>query len=139
MVTGKGHVDLAEEELTEEDMGGGHPGDDTWELEVDVYNAPTEIVIVAQLAGVDTNDLYIKVKEDVLTISGTKKRPASILKKDEHLFSGECKWGRFERAVILPQNVDVTKINAKLGKDKGELLKLFKFIDKQKKGSFTFK
>ena len=40
------------------------------QLAVDVYQTPTQIVIVAPIAGVKLSDIQVSVTEDVLTIKG---------------------------------------------------------------------
>lgn len=83
------------------------------DLAVDVYNHD-EIVIVAQVAGVAKNDIHISVKEDVLTISGEIKKPEGLPHDKRYLHTQECKWGKFSRPIILPQNVDIRRISAKI-------------------------
>lgn len=87
------------------------------DLKVDVYNEPLQIVIVAQLAGVDKNEVTVSVKEEVLTISGERKRPLGLQIDGKYLHTEECEWGKFSRPIILPQNADIKKINARMTKE----------------------
>jgi len=89
-----------------------------WDLEVDVYNTPSEILIVALLAGVDARDLGVKVKEDVLILSGKRPKPQKLQDISESLYEEAIHWGSFEKLVILPPNIRLDKIQAKLDKEK---------------------
>ncbi|MFN7160286.1 MAG: Hsp20/alpha crystallin family protein [Candidatus Gracilibacteria bacterium] len=84
------------------------------DLKVDVYNEPSQIVIVAQAAGVDRNEIAVTVKEEVLTISGERKRPEGLSIDDKYLHTEECEWGKFTRPIILPQNADIKRIHARM-------------------------
>lgn len=89
-----------------------------WDLDVDVYNTPSEIVIVAMLAGVDAQDLGVKVKEDVLVLTGTRNKPQKLQDIGEYLYEESLHWGSFEKLIILPPNIRLEKIQAKLDKEK---------------------
>ena len=85
----------------EQDMG---------QLSVDVYESPSELIIVAPIAGVKISDINISVTEDVLTISGQRKLEFQI-PQDDYLIQ-ECFWGEFSRSIVLPDNIDPASINA---------------------------
>jgi HSP20 family protein len=93
---------------------------DVLQLNVDIYQNPEEIVIFAQIPGAEVKDLDISLSEenDVLTIEGKIGLPKEINfdKEKSKLICQECKWGKFYRQIILPQEVDVEKVEAKLKK-----------------------
>lgn len=99
------------------------------DLPVDVYNDDEEIVIVAQIAGVSKDELSISVKEEVLTISGEIRQPLGLPTDKRFLHTQECVWGSFSRPIILPQNVDIRHINAKVVSDSILVLRLPKTSD----------
>jgi len=80
------------------------------QLALDIYQTPSNIVIVAPIAGVKLSDINVSVTEDVLTISGKRYLEFDIPEKD--YFTQECFWGDFSRSIVLPAAVDTTKINA---------------------------
>jgi len=80
------------------------------QLSIDVYETPTLLVIVAPVAGVKLSDINVTVTEDVLTIKGARQQEFSI--PEEDYLIQECFWGEFSRSIVLPSNVDSTKINA---------------------------
>ena len=80
------------------------------QLALDVYQTPTEIVILAPIAGVKMNDISVTVTEDVLTIKGKRYLEFNI--PDEDYLTQECFWGDFSRSIVLPSSADTSKINA---------------------------
>lgn len=103
--------DIAEEPAALKSL---NAGDQEIDLKVDVYNEPAQIVIVAQVAGVDRDEVSVTVKEEVLTIAGERKRPEGLSIDDRYLHTEECEWGKFIRPIILPQNADIKRIHARL-------------------------
>ena len=77
------------------------------QLTVDVYQTPTEIVIQSTVAGVDPENLDISITNESVTVRGRRERVERV--KEEDYFFQECYWGRFARAIILPQEVDGEK------------------------------
>ena len=80
------------------------------QLALDIYQTPTEIVIVAPIAGVKLSDIDVSVTEDVLTIKGKRYLEFDI--PEEDYFSQECFWGPFSREIILPADVDPNRAEA---------------------------
>jgi HSP20 family protein len=66
--------------------------------------------ITAELPGLDEKDIEVAVVDDLLTIKGEKKQEQES-KADNYHYS-ERHYGRFERAMRLPDDVDRTKIDA---------------------------
>lgn len=90
-------------------------------LDVDVYQTSSAVIIYAPIFGADISDVDVSIEgdNDVVTISGTRKRPES------HAFNGkptpegkyyaeEAVWGDFYRQIILPEEIDTDKAEAKL-------------------------
>lgn len=80
------------------------------ELAVDVYQTDQEIVVQSTVAGVSPDDLDINIENDVVTISGTRNNPNP--EEEKNYFYQECYWGPFSRQIILPEEVDVNRIEA---------------------------
>jgi HSP20 family molecular chaperone IbpA len=93
------------------------------QLDVDVLSTSEEVVIFAQVSGVDSKNLQVKLDPDgdAVIIEGERKRPtvwggqdrAALLDAGKFV-QQECKWEKFYRKVILPAEVDVTRLNAHL-------------------------
>jgi HSP20 family molecular chaperone IbpA len=89
------------------------------QLPVDVYQTDEHIVIYAQIPGLDISKLEISIEgdNDVVTIQGEYKRPEGEahngLSKGEFSLE-ECSWGQFFRQIILPQEIDFSRAEAKV-------------------------
>lgn len=69
-----------------------------------------EYRLTAELPGLKDEDVEISVADGVLTLKG-EKREAEEHKEDGYLMS-ERRYGKFERRVALPDDVDSDKIEA---------------------------
>jgi HSP20 family protein len=85
--------------------------------QLDVRENTNSIVIEAELPGVEEKDVSVSLANGVLTIKGEKKHEKE--EKGEAYYMAERSYGRFERAVRLPNTVDEGKVEAKF--DKGVL------------------
>ena len=85
--------------------------------DVDVAETDKEIVITAELPGLDEKDLEVTLAGDVLTIRGEKKAESEQKKGDAHYI--ERRFGAFSRSLRLPFVARGEKIEAKY--DKGVL------------------
>jgi len=90
------------------------------QLHVDVYQTERMIVIYAQAAGADMNDINVSIEgdADIVLIEGRRTLPEYIVfpKKKEAgaYFAQECVWGDFYRRIILPESVEIEKAEAKI-------------------------
>jgi HSP20 family protein len=90
------------------------------QLHVDVYQTERMIVIYAQAAGADMNDINVSIEgdADIVLIEGRRVLPEYIVfpKKKEQgaYFAQECIWGDFYRRIILPESVEIEKAEAKI-------------------------
>lgn len=90
------------------------------QLHVDVYQTERMIVVYAQSAGADMNDVHVSIEgdADIVLIEGKRIRPEYIVfpkKKVKGAFvAEECVWGDFYRRIILPESVNIDKADAKI-------------------------
>ena len=70
----------------------------------------TEYELVAEIPGMKVEDVELKVSDGLLRLTG-EKREQHEEREDGFLFS-ERRYGRFERAIELPQGIDHEKITA---------------------------
>jgi len=82
------------------------------QLTIDLYQTEKDIVIRSAIAGVRAQQLDISIENDVVTIKGFREEPPEQEKKD--YFYQECYWGAFSRKIILPVEVDPSRIQAKI-------------------------
>jgi HSP20 family protein len=78
---------------------------------VDAYETDDKVVLELEIPGVQKDELKITVEDGVLKISGEKKTERD--EKGRNYRIVERSFGKFERAFIIPDYVDVQKISAK--------------------------
>jgi len=76
---------------------------------VDIYENDDEILLHADMPGVDKNDIVVNIDNGKLTLSGVRKIKTS----------GAASWAEFgdveyHRTFSVPQTIDVEKVNAEL-------------------------
>jgi HSP20 family molecular chaperone IbpA len=86
------------------------------QLDVDIYQTSTKIVVYAPISGVKTDklDIFVENENDVITISGKKEIPKLIKDEEEEreYLCQENRWGEFYRQIILPEEINVSKIES---------------------------
>jgi HSP20 family protein len=81
---------------------------------VDVSETDKELLIAAELPGIEEKDVHIDVSGNVLTIRGEKKSESESKDKNYRLI--ERSYGAFSRRLELPAGVDLDAIKAKMEK-----------------------
>jgi len=85
-----------------------------WVPAMDLVESGDDLVLRADLPGLERDDVTIEVKDNVLTISGERK--AEHEEKSEGYYRVERSFGSFSRALTLPKGVDADKITAQFEK-----------------------
>ncbi len=85
------------------------------ELAIDFYSTEKEIVIQSAIAGVKPENINVSAENDIIIIKGERDDPSED--KEKNYFLQECYWGKFSRKIIVPEEIDSSKIDAvvKLG------------------------
>ena len=84
-----------------------------WAPVVDIRETPEAIHVVAELPGLDPEDVEVSIENSVLTIAGEKKHEVEEGKEDGAYHLIERRYGRFERSFTLPRTVDADAISAR--------------------------
>lgn len=82
----------------------------SWIPRIDVKSTGDDMVIYAEVPGLDRDDIDIEVTDGVLTIKGERKSETE--KTEEGWLVRERSYGAFERSVVLPDGVEADKISA---------------------------
>jgi HSP20 family protein len=77
---------------------------------MDVRETDKEIVVEAELPGIDEKDISLDLKDGVLTIRGEKKHEYDEKKENYRVM--ERRYGSFQRSLMLPDTVDQDKVEA---------------------------
>ena len=94
----------------EGDVRKGSKEDSAWLPSVDVSETKNDVVVKAELPGMDPKDIDITLSDGHLMIKGQKKHEKE--EKDEDYHFVERSYGSFVRAVHLPKEVKHDKISA---------------------------
>ncbi len=81
-----------------------------WNPVVDIYENEENIIITAELPGVDKKDMTVDVKGRVLTFKGERSTDNEV--KEDNYYRQERCYGKFERCFTLPVEIDPEKIKA---------------------------
>ncbi|MEX1994934.1 MAG: Hsp20/alpha crystallin family protein, partial [Steroidobacteraceae bacterium] len=81
-----------------------------WTPVANISETETEYLIKAELPEVGKEDVKVTVNEDVITISGERRKEAEL--KDETIHRIESHYGSFSRSFRLPEDADVGAIQA---------------------------
>ena len=83
----------------------------TWAPAVDIYETDShDLVLKAELPGMNREDIEVSVENSTLVLKGTKKFEADV--KEEQYRRIERSYGTFHRSFTLPNTVDATKVTA---------------------------
>lgn len=77
---------------------------------VDVIDRDNEIIVKAELPGVNKNDIDVSVTEDSVTIKGSTRHEEK--EEKDNYYRSEISRGEFLRTIALPAAVDGTKAKA---------------------------
>ncbi|MBN2223288.1 MAG: Hsp20/alpha crystallin family protein [Deltaproteobacteria bacterium] len=81
-----------------------------WSPPVDIYETDKAVILKAELAGLNKNDVTIEIKDSNLVLRGERKFEKDI--KEENYHRIERSYGSFSRTFSLPQTVDSSKVTA---------------------------
>ena len=82
----------------------------SWAPAVDIYETENEIVLTAEVPGIEEKDIEIKIEDNTLTLRG--ERMFTKEAKEENYHRLERSYGAFYRAFTLPNSVDPENIKA---------------------------
>jgi HSP20 family protein len=77
---------------------------------VDLFEEKDEIVVKAELPGMDKDNIEVNLTDHTLTIKGEKKKEEEV--KEENYYRSERSYGSFVRTLELPAEVHSDKVKA---------------------------
>ena len=87
---------------------------ETFVPRVDVREEDNQVIISAELPGMDQKDIDVEVTRDSVRIAGEKKEEEK--KEEKGYYRHEIARGSFERVIDLPAEVDEDKAEAEFSK-----------------------
>jgi len=82
----------------------------TWSPAVDVFETDQNLVVKAELPGIDPKDVEIRVENNTLFLQGQRKFENEV--KEENYHRIERSYGSFTRTFALPGSIDAEKVSA---------------------------
>ena len=82
----------------------------TWKPPMDMNETPEEVIIVAEVPGVDKDDLEVEISSKAVRIKGN--RYARHCSCNATYLLAELQYGRFERILFLPAPIDPEIVSA---------------------------
>jgi len=104
-------MDRLFEDFMEKSPARAEPGAQIWNPEIDVRETETEIVVEAEIPGIDQKDVNVSIKDNMLTLKGEKKIEKE--EKEANYYRAERTYGSFMRSFTLPTLVVADKVAAK--------------------------
>jgi HSP20 family protein len=77
---------------------------------VDIFETADNIVLKAELPGIDPNDVEIRVEDNTLYLKGERKFEREV--KEENYHRVERSYGAFARSFSLPNSIAAEKVVA---------------------------
>ena len=95
-----------------------------------VHETDKEVVVTAELPGLDKADLNLRVTPEGLVIRGEKREEKEDARRDFHV--SERRYGSFLRTVPLPDGIDTERAEARV--DRGVLTVRFPKLEARREG-----
>ena len=81
-----------------------------WAPAVDIYETDSDIVLKAELPGVDPKDVEVRVEDNTLYLKGERKFEKEV--KEQNYHRVERSYGTFARSFSLPNSISADKAKA---------------------------
>jgi len=82
----------------------------SWAPAVDIFETDENLVVKAELPGVDPKDVEVRVEDSTLYLKGQRKFENEV--KDENYHRIERSYGSFTRTFALPSSINADKVAA---------------------------
>jgi HSP20 family protein len=82
----------------------------TWTPAIEVFQRDNNLVVRAELPGVNKDDVKVEVTDDGLVIQGERREEHE--QRNEGFYRREISYGRFYRVIPLPEDIDTEQVRA---------------------------
>jgi HSP20 family protein len=82
----------------------------TWTPQMDIYETPDQIIIRAEIAGVDKEQLEVEINSKAVRVYGIRREMPRMNNATYRL--AEIQYGKFERILYLPSPVDTEVVSS---------------------------
>lgn len=110
MMTLRKEMDRLFDRLWEREPFGVPQLSEGWLPPLDVVETDQNVLVTADVPGLEAKDVHVTVRENLLILRGEKK--LEVERKDEKQYRMERTFGAFTRHVALPVPVDAARVSA---------------------------
>ena len=103
---------LSESEAAVKEAEGGSEPVAEWEPQIDLYETDSEVVVLAELPGVPSEDFTLTIHEGRLVLEGQRQAPHG--REQMRYLQTERRYGPFRRSVALPGKLEDDSSSARL-------------------------
>jgi HSP20 family protein len=103
-------------QLFESARHNNQPSRNSWSPAVDIYETADSFVLTAEVPGVSSDKIDVKVVDNQLTLRGERSWDREGEAGGEQFHRLESAYGKFERSFNLSERIDVAQISAALEK-----------------------
>ncbi len=82
----------------------------SWAPAIDIYETENELILSAEVPGIDEKDIEIRIEEGTLTLKGERKFEEEARQENYHRI--ERAYGSFSRSFSLPPYIDQENVHA---------------------------
>jgi HSP20 family protein len=111
-----GDLAALEQQLTQMVRGAGvysvEQSQGTWSPPVDIYETPASFVLTAEVPGVKSDEIDVRVVDGTLILRGERRWERDVQGENFHRL--ESSYGKFERTFTLSARIDAGRITAEL-------------------------
>lgn len=83
-----------------------------WQPAVNVYRCPDCFLVCVEVAGVQAEDVHVLAEPRRLVVRGRRPPPEPDDGSTLQVLAMEIDYGRFERVVVFPMEVDIERVKA---------------------------
>ena len=80
---------------------------------IDIYEDEKNIFVEAEIPGVKKEDMKITLQDNILTITGEKRKDKEEKDSKRNFFRSERVYGSFTRSFTLPEDINPDSVDAK--------------------------
>ena len=81
-----------------------------WVPPIDIAETSKEIIIHAEIPGMEAEDIDVSLEGSMLTVRGERKK--ENLEEDQDFYRAERSYGTFSRSIRLPADIDPDNVKA---------------------------
>lgn len=88
------------------------PNGNGWMPAIELKSTDTDVILRAELPGIDAKDLDVQVSREAVALKGEYKTESKTEDKEHQIFRSEFRYGSFQRVIPLPVAVENDQVKA---------------------------